>query len=71
MPLMNKLLSIGQASKALGVTIQTLRNWDKKGLLKPDDMTKGGERKNIKKIIKLYNNIFLYYFKIIIRFNVI
>ncbi|EGO2369752.1 TPA: MerR family DNA-binding transcriptional regulator, partial [Campylobacter jejuni] len=34
---MNKLLSIGQASKALGVTIQTLRNWDKKGLLKPDD----------------------------------
>ncbi|EAI7605752.1 IS607 family transposase, partial [Campylobacter jejuni] len=24
---MNKLLSIGQASKALGVTIQTLRNW--------------------------------------------
>ncbi|EDO7340493.1 MerR family DNA-binding transcriptional regulator, partial [Campylobacter coli] len=25
---MNKLLSIGQASKALGVTIQTLRNWD-------------------------------------------
>ncbi|EAJ4884256.1 IS607 family transposase, partial [Campylobacter jejuni] len=23
---MNKLLSIGQASKALGVTIQTLRN---------------------------------------------
>ena len=71
MPLMNKLLSIGQASKALGVTIQTLRNWDKKGLLKPDDMTKGGERKNIKKIIKLYNNIFLYHFKIIIRFNVI
>ena len=71
MPLMNKLLSIGQASKALGVTIQTLRNWDKKGLLKPDGMTKGGERKNIKKIIKLYNNIFLYYFKIIIRFNVI
>ena len=71
MPLMNKLLSIGQASKALGVTIQTLRNWDKKGLLKSDDMTKGGERKNIKKIIKLYNNIFLYYFKIIIRFNVI
>lgn len=31
---MNKLLSIGQASKALGVTIQTLRNWDKKGLTK-------------------------------------
>lgn len=42
---MNKLLSIGQASKVLGVTIQTLRNWDKKELLKPDELTKGGERK--------------------------
>ena len=37
---MNKLLSIGQASNALGVTIQTLRNWDKKGLLKPDELTR-------------------------------
>ncbi|MCZ6156915.1 MerR family DNA-binding transcriptional regulator, partial [Campylobacter ureolyticus] len=42
---MNKLLSIGQASKVLGVTIQTLRNWDKKELLKPDELTKGGERR--------------------------
>ena len=42
---MNKLLSIGQASNALGVTIQTLRNWDKKGLLKPDELTRGGERR--------------------------
>lgn len=56
---MNKLLSIGQASKVLGVTIQTLRNWDKKELLKPDELTKGGERrykletlKNINKNIK-------------------
>lgn len=24
---MNKLIAIGQASKLLGVTIQTLRNW--------------------------------------------
>ena len=40
---MNKLLSIGQASNVLGVTIQTLRNWDKKGLLKPDELTRGGE----------------------------
>ncbi|HDZ5081488.1 TPA: IS607 family transposase, partial [Campylobacter jejuni] len=29
----------------LGVTIQTLRNWDKKGLLKPDELTRGGERR--------------------------
>ncbi len=43
---MNKrMLSIGQASKLLGVTIQTLRNWDKKDLLKPDEFTKGGERR--------------------------
>lgn len=42
---MNKLLSIGQASKLLGVTIQTLRNWDKKGWLKPDELTRGGERR--------------------------
>ena len=31
--------------KLLGVTIQTMRNWDKKGLLKPDELTKGGERR--------------------------
>lgn len=60
---MNKLLSIGQASKALGVTIQTLRNWDKKGLLKPDELTRGGERrykleslKNINKNIIFRND---------------
>ncbi|GAA8120185.1 hypothetical protein HpKG101_05800 [Helicobacter pylori] len=38
-------IAIGQASKILGVTIQTLRNWDKKDLLKPDELTKGGERR--------------------------
>lgn len=42
---MNNLLSIGQASKALGVSIQTLRNWDKSGLLKPDELTRGGDRR--------------------------
>ncbi|WP_176485099.1 IS607 family transposase [Helicobacter suis] len=42
---MNNLLSIGQASKVLGVTIQTLRNWEKRGLFKPDSYTKGGERR--------------------------
>ena len=36
---MNKLIAIGQASKLLGVSIQTLRNWDKQGLLKPDTKT--------------------------------
>lgn len=55
----NKIVSIGRASNLLGVTIQTIRNWDKRGLLKPDDITKGGQRrykletiKNINKNIK-------------------
>ncbi|MBS9782726.1 MAG: IS607 family transposase [Arcobacter sp.] len=55
---MNKLLSIGQASKTLGVTIQTLRNWDKKGLLKPDELTKGGERRyKLESLKKINRNI--------------
>lgn len=59
---MKNLLSIGDAANLLGVTIQTLRNWDKKGLLKPDELTKGGARrykietlKNINKNI-VFNN---------------
>ena len=42
---MKKMLTIGDAAKALGVTTTTLRNWDKKGLLKPDELTKGGDRR--------------------------
>ncbi len=42
---MNNLLPIGKASKMLGVTVQTMRNWDKSGLLKPDEITKGGARR--------------------------
>ncbi|BCZ19376.1 hypothetical protein NHP190012_10180 [Helicobacter sp. NHP19-012] len=60
---MNNLLSIGQASKVLGVSIQTLRNWEKRGLLKPDNYTKGGERRyklesleNINKNIVFHND---------------
>lgn len=30
-----KLLSIGEAAKAIGVSIDTLRRWDKKGTLRP------------------------------------
>ena len=59
----NKIVSIGHASNLLGVTIQTIRNWDKQGLLKPDDITKGGQRrykletlKNINKNIKFNND---------------
>lgn len=53
---MNKLLSIGQASQLLGVTIQTLRNWDKKGLLKPDELTKGGDRRYKLETLKAINH---------------
>ncbi|OEW89112.1 IS607 family transposase [Campylobacter jejuni] len=56
---MDKLVSIRHAANLLGVTIQTIRNWDKQGLLKPDDITQGGQRryklqtlKNINKNIK-------------------
>ena len=42
---MKELLTIGEAAKVLGVTTTTLRNWDKKGLLKPDELTRGGNRR--------------------------
>lgn len=42
---MKKMLSIGEAANVLGVTTTMMRNWDKKGLLKPDELTKGGDRR--------------------------
>ena len=42
---MKKLLSIGEAAKALGVTTTTMRNWDKNGMLHPDEHTRGGDRR--------------------------
>ena len=42
---MKKLLSIGEAAKALGVTTTTMRNWDKNGMLHPDERTRGGDRR--------------------------
>ena len=36
--------SIGEFAKKIGVTIQTLRNWDKSGKLKPSYISKGGFR---------------------------
>ena len=57
---MSILLSIGEASKALGVTIQTLRNWDKNGILKPDEFTRGGERRYRLESIKNINKNITY-----------
>ena len=31
----SELLTIGQAAKVLGVTLNTLRNWEKRGVLIP------------------------------------
>ena len=39
-----KYYSIGEFANQIGKTIQTLRNWDKKGILKPSHVTKGGTR---------------------------
>lgn len=39
-----KYYSIGEFSKIIGKTVQTLRNWDKKGTLKPHHITEGGTR---------------------------
>ena len=42
---MGMLVNISEAARILGVTTTTLRNWDKKGLLKPDELTKGKARR--------------------------
>lgn len=39
-----KYYSIGDFANRIGKSIQTLRNWDKKGELKPSHVTKGGTR---------------------------
>lgn len=42
---MDKLLSIKQAAQVLGVSITTLRRWEKEGTLSPDEKTNGGQRR--------------------------
>ena len=42
---MGKLVNISEAASILGVTTTTLRNRDKKGLLKPDEITRGKARR--------------------------
>lgn len=55
---MDKLVSIGKAAKMLGVTIQTMRNWDRSGKLKPDDITRGGARRySIKSLLMINGDI--------------
>jgi len=41
---MNRFVKIGEAAKFLGVTVQTLRRWERTGQLSPDKKTEGGTR---------------------------
>lgn len=51
---MSRLIKAGEASKILGVTIQTLRRWEKTGQLLPDKKTEGGTRYyNIERLLKV------------------
>jgi excisionase family DNA binding protein len=42
---MDRLLTIGEAAKALGVSISTLRRWEDEGRLVPEERTAGGQRR--------------------------
>ena len=41
---MNRYIKIGRAAHIMGVTVQTLRRWEKQGKLIPDRITEGGTR---------------------------
>jgi len=41
---MNRFIKVGEAAIILGVTVQTLRRWEKTGQLLPDKRTVGGTR---------------------------
>lgn len=41
---MSRLIKVGEAANILGVTIQTLRRWERTGQLLPDKKTDGGTR---------------------------
>ena len=51
---MSKIISIGRAAKLLGVHVQTMRNWEKSGKLKPDSISPGGTRRyNLDRIVAI------------------
>ena len=54
---MSKIISIGRAAKLLGVHVQTMRNWEKSGKLKPDSISPGGtSRYNLDRIVAISGN---------------
>jgi len=54
---LNKYYSINQFSKILGVSAQTLRNWNKNGKLYPHHLSKNGYRYYSKEQIDMALNI--------------
>ena len=51
---MNKFLSIQEAAKALGVSTQTLRRWEKQGKITPAHRTKGRQRRYDPALLPLF-----------------
>ncbi len=51
-----QLLTIGEAAKILGISIDTLRRWDKSGKLKPASVSEAGYRLYSKSQIELFSN---------------
>ena len=49
---MDKLLTIKDAAKILGVSTSTLRRWEREGVLKADSRTMGNQRRYSLKSIK-------------------
>lgn len=53
---MQRLLGIKEFAKKIGVSQQTLRYWDREGILKPQMTTPGGHRKYTKEQAEEYFN---------------
>jgi hypothetical protein len=49
--IMNRLASIGEASRTLGVSITTLRRWEKIGRIKAEHTAGGHRRYDLAKIV--------------------
>lgn len=53
---MSTLYQIGEFAELIGVSIQTLRNWDASGKLKPHSTTRGGIRQYSSEQLAMYAN---------------
>jgi putative resolvase len=48
---MNRFIKIGEAAKILGVSVQTLRRWERKGMLLPDRRSSGTRYYNLNSLL--------------------